>query len=145
LKCWLQYRGGWWITNPSRDTRDTSYNGLESSIGSEDVSDAFAKELQKAASLDQQAWDEYQRRKGALDENQSMQNLNRESPNNNTDRDSTKVCCVKPKRSGRTFCTLGENRCYRDLHIPPVQTVAVASLLVVDHLLYVFHRPLGET
>jgi hypothetical protein len=67
-------------------SEDTSYKGLESSLGSEDASDAFAKELQKAASLDQQAWDEYQRRKEAWDinTNQSIPTTtpNHESPTN---------------------------------------------------------------
>lgn len=45
----------------------TAYKGLESSIGSEDPSDSFAKELQLAASLDEQAWDEFQRRKRAIE------------------------------------------------------------------------------
>jgi hypothetical protein len=48
----------------------TSYKGLESSIGSEDPSDSFAKELQLAASLDQQAWDEFQHRKRAIENNE---------------------------------------------------------------------------
>ena len=48
-------------------SEDTSYKGIESSIGSEDISDSFAGELQLAASLDQQAWDEFQRKKAALD------------------------------------------------------------------------------
>lgn len=44
-----------------------SYRGLEASLGSEDPSDSFAKELQLAASLDQQAWDEFQRKKRAME------------------------------------------------------------------------------
>jgi hypothetical protein len=48
-------------------SEDTSYKGIESSIGSEDISDSFASELQLAASLDQQAWEEFQRKKEALD------------------------------------------------------------------------------
>jgi len=48
-------------------SEDTSYKGIESSIGSEDISDSFASELKLAASLDQQAWDEFQRKKVALD------------------------------------------------------------------------------
>ena len=57
------------ILAPVEETfsEDTSYKGIESSIASEDAPDAFAEELQKAASLDQQAWDEFQKRKQALD------------------------------------------------------------------------------
>ncbi|KAL3921352.1 MAG: hypothetical protein SGILL_002790 [Bacillariaceae sp.] len=57
------------ILSPVEETfsEDTSYKGVESSIASEDAPDAFAEELQKAASLDQQAWDEFQKRKHALD------------------------------------------------------------------------------
>jgi hypothetical protein len=65
------------ILTPADDafSEDTSYKGLESSIGSEDASDVFAKELQKAASLDQQAWEEFQKRKEALDKSQGTQGL----------------------------------------------------------------------
>jgi hypothetical protein len=54
-------------------SEETSYKGLESSLGSEDPSDSFAKELQLAASLDQQAWDDFQRKKEALDRNRKLQ------------------------------------------------------------------------
>lgn len=67
-------------TNPmivSRDeeeySAETSYRGLEGSLGSEDPSDSFAKELQLAASLDQQAWDEFQKRKEAYDRNRKLE------------------------------------------------------------------------
>jgi hypothetical protein len=53
-------------------SEDTSYKGIESSIASEDAPDAFAEELQRAASLDQQAWDQFQRRKQALDLDQEV-------------------------------------------------------------------------
>lgn len=60
------------ILSPVDETfsEDTSYKGIASSIVSEaeDVSDLFAKELQRAASLDQHAWDEFQKRKEAVDE-----------------------------------------------------------------------------
>ena len=52
----------------SSHSEETSYKGLESSIGSEDISDLFANELKLAASLDQQAWDEFQRKKEALED-----------------------------------------------------------------------------
>lgn len=44
-------------------SEETTYGGIESSIGSESTSDPFANELKLAASLDQEAWDESQRRK----------------------------------------------------------------------------------
>lgn len=46
---------------------DSSYKGLES--GSEgETADAFARELQLAASLDKQAWEDFQRKKTALED-----------------------------------------------------------------------------
>jgi hypothetical protein len=42
-------------------SEETAYIGLQSSIGSEDMSDPFANELKVAASLDQEAWNESQR------------------------------------------------------------------------------------
>jgi len=58
-------------------SQETSYKGLEGSLGSEDPSDSFAKELQLAASLDQQAWDEFQRRKEVMDRNRKQPEANR--------------------------------------------------------------------
>jgi len=49
------------------ESEETSYKGIESSIGSEDISDSFASELKLAASLDQEAWNESQRRKENLE------------------------------------------------------------------------------
>ncbi|KAG7364429.1 hypothetical protein IV203_037631 [Nitzschia inconspicua] len=72
------------ILTPIDETfsEDTSYKGLESSIGSEDASDAFAKELHKAASLDQQAWEEFQKRKEVLNRSQVTHDLEVEKPQN---------------------------------------------------------------
>ena len=77
------------IISPADDTfsEDTSYKGVGSSIGSEDASDAFAKELQRAASLDQQAWDEFQRKKHVLDKSQAV----RSSPPSNEKSATEKV------------------------------------------------------
>mmetsp|Transcript_30432 Transcript_30432/g.34065 ORF Transcript_30432/g.34065 Transcript_30432/m.34065 type:complete len:677 (+) Transcript_30432:119-2149(+) len=61
-------------------SEDISY--LESSgSSSEDITDSFANELKRAASLDQQAWEEFQRKKLALD-NSSCGTLNRIVHNN---------------------------------------------------------------
>ena len=46
----------------------SSYDGLESE--SEAPSDSFARELQQAASLDEQAWEDFQRKKDALGRNE---------------------------------------------------------------------------
>jgi len=49
------------------ESEETSYKGLESSIGSEDISDSFANELKLAASRDQEAWDDLQRKKDGFE------------------------------------------------------------------------------
>lgn len=46
---------------------DSSYQGVNSETDSDDV-DAFARELQLAASLDKRAWDDYQRKRDHLEE-----------------------------------------------------------------------------
>eukprot|EP00536_Pseudo-nitzschia_multiseries_P008941 jgi/Psemu1/21878/gm1.21878_g len=46
---------------------ETTYRGIESSVGSEDIADSFANELRLAASRDQEAWNEFQRRKETLE------------------------------------------------------------------------------
>jgi hypothetical protein len=54
-------------------SEETAYIGLQSSIGSEDMSDPFAHELKLAASLDQDAWNESQRIKENLEKNRVTQ------------------------------------------------------------------------
>lgn len=46
---------------------DSSYQGVNSETDSDDV-DAFARELQLAASLDKRAWDDYQQKRDELEE-----------------------------------------------------------------------------
>mmetsp|Transcript_4011 Transcript_4011/g.11442 ORF Transcript_4011/g.11442 Transcript_4011/m.11442 type:complete len:1077 (+) Transcript_4011:103-3333(+) len=53
------------------ESADTSYKGIESSVGSEDIADSFANELRLAASRDQQAWDEFQRRKETFEKRET--------------------------------------------------------------------------
>ncbi len=52
------------------ESEETTYRGLESSVGSEDTSDPFAKELKLAASLDEEAWNESQRIKETIEKRQ---------------------------------------------------------------------------
>lgn len=54
------------VTQKSEGSDGSSYNGAGSRDSTEDQSDSFAKELQMAATLDQQAWDNFQRKKNAL-------------------------------------------------------------------------------
>uniref|UniRef100_A0A7S0UG46 Uncharacterized protein n=1 Tax=Pseudo-nitzschia delicatissima TaxID=44447 RepID=A0A7S0UG46_9STRA len=53
------------------ESEETSYRGLESSVGSEESSDPFANELKLAASLDQDAWNESQRIKETIEKRQT--------------------------------------------------------------------------
>mmetsp|Transcript_18506 Transcript_18506/g.18726 ORF Transcript_18506/g.18726 Transcript_18506/m.18726 type:complete len:461 (-) Transcript_18506:156-1538(-) len=76
-------------------SEDISY--LESSSSSsEDISDAFANELKRAASLDQQAWEEFQRKKVALD--RSCGTLNRIVHNNCRIHSTTRSALVRSEK-----------------------------------------------
>jgi hypothetical protein len=57
------------VTTPDKDESSdgSSYKGIDS-ISDEGPADSFANELQEAASLDEQAWDDFQRKKGNLDQ-----------------------------------------------------------------------------
>jgi len=53
------------------ESEETTYRGLESSVGSEDTSDPFANELKLAASLDEEAWNESKRVKETIEKRQA--------------------------------------------------------------------------
>jgi hypothetical protein len=57
------------VSTPAKDDSSdgSSYKGIDS-ISDEGPADSFANELQEAASLDEQAWDDFQRKKGNLDQ-----------------------------------------------------------------------------
>jgi hypothetical protein len=51
---------------------ESSYKGIESVVSEEAPADSFARELQFAASLDEQAWENFQRKKDVLDRNEGV-------------------------------------------------------------------------
>jgi hypothetical protein len=60
------------VVTPSADddsSDGSSYKGLDS-VSDDGPADSFAKELQMAASLDEQAWEDFQRKKDALNRNE---------------------------------------------------------------------------
>ena len=69
-------------------SEETTYGGIDSTVGSESTSDPFANELKLAASLDQEAWDESQRRKEMIQKREAARKASN-NPTLNVNRNPT--------------------------------------------------------